>query len=103
MLVPLAVEEVRLRPLRAALGESAALRREVGVAAEFGHRRDRLERREVEELHLRIRTVVVDVHRVVLTPFHHAVAVSVPSAFAPAELDGLPYARIERAHPFVVA
>ena len=104
MLVPLAVEEVLLGPGASARAEIRALRGERGVGVEpLRQALDGLERGEVEKLHLRIGAVVVDIHRVVLAAFHHAVPVGVPAAIGPAELERLPDARVERAHPRVVA
>ena len=103
MHVVLAVPQVRVDPPRAALEEPPALAGEVGVAHVPRHLLGGAQGAEVPQAHLRVRAEVLDVHRVVLAALHDAVAVAVPAAGDPAELDGLADLRPQRAQERVVA
>ncbi len=102
VLVVLAVPEVGVDPARAALEEAPALGGEARLPEVARHLLRRAQRAEVPQAHLRVGAVVLDVHRVVLAALHDAVAVGVPPARDPAELDRLPHLRPQPPEEHVV-
>ena len=115
LFVVVAVEKLLVYPPRPLLVDGAALCGERIVLHRLCHLLCGAECAEVPEAHLRVRPVVVDVHRVVLLAVHEPRLADVPSALAPLrvprpllrrnprELQRLLHLRPDACEPFVVA
>jgi hypothetical protein len=103
MLVILAVPQVLRCPVAAALIQIGAGAGELRLIKVLCHLFHRAQRAQIPTLHLRIGAEVFDIHGVVLAAFHHAVAVTVPAAFDPAELQSAFGVRPQTPQPLVIA
>src|SRR5207249_4180981 len=101
--VVLAVEQVFVDPGAAAGEQVRAGGGELVVAEVPGHLLGGPQRGQVPDADLRVRAEVLDVHGVVLGALHDAVAVGVPAAGDPGELQRPAGGRPERAQQVVVA
>src|SRR5207247_101010 len=103
VLVVVAIEQVRVQPAAAALEEIPARPGEAGLAQITGHLLGRAQGSQVPRPHLRVWPDVLDIHSIVLAALHHTVAVGVPAALDPAELQRLASARPEGTQQIIVA
>ncbi len=87
------VEEVAVGPMAAMLEQTRTLGRKSALAKMLRHSFSRPQSAEVPDLHLRIGPVIFHVHGVVLAAFHDTIAVGIPAACDPAELQAAAHVR----------
>ena len=81
------IEQVGIHPHTAVVKQPPAFAGKVIFTKMHGHLFRRSQRAEIPARHLGVRPEIFDIHRVVLTAFHHPITIGIPSAFNPAELE----------------
>ena len=89
VLIILAVEQILVHPPAALVEKHPAFFCKSLVIHGICHTRRSLKSTKVPEAHLRVRTIILDIHRIVLLALHHSVLIAVPASFRPCERENL--------------